>query len=80
MKNPCMMCGKKKARDKMLLLEKNPTQLICKHCGIAIIKIQIAKYAIQEAKDEAKAEKMKAIRDKNIARLNHAVENNEDIS
>ena len=62
MKEPCLICGAKKQRMTMTLVSNRPRTLVCKSCGVKIIKL-----AIKQIYEKAERDmELQAIREKNL--------------
>ena len=62
MKEPCLICGAKKQRMTMTLVSNRPRTLVCKSCGVKIIKLAIKQIYEKADRDM----ELQAIREKNL--------------
>ena len=66
MKEPCLICGAKKQRMKMTLVSNRPRTLVCKSCGVKIIKLAVKQIYEKAGEQYRRDMELEAIREKNL--------------
>jgi len=66
LKEPCLICGSKFQRMKMTLVSNKPRTLVCKSCGVKIIKLAVKQIYEDAGKQYKRDMELQAIREKNL--------------